>query len=671
MVSMLDAALAYASAGWHVFPLKPGTKEPSTPSGHLDATIDPDAIRAWWSSSPRSNVGISLEPSGLVVLDVDVAEEKKGAESLVEFDAVLPTTLTQRTGRGGLQALFVRGDVEPRRLIGFREGLDLLGKGYVVAAPSVLTGDAFAGAAPGATGSYAWIDAAVAPAPLPSVLRDVQRERAVSAPAGVDADRAPIGSGGRNDALYRLGAALRDQGLGPSALALALERENLERCRPPMEDLEVAAIVRSVLTRVRPSRDAATSTTMSTDLVASLLKTPVPEADLEPEGELPPLIGAAALTAGPPVRTYATGWTELDSLIGGGVKTRQLLVVTAPPGDGKSALAIEVAGLLSPVLPVLYVSTELEGAELAARKAAPILKRPWTELVSTDSAAAIAEALVGQRIYVIGCDALPMDTNEALGKIITFAQAIAVEHGVAPAIWVDYLQDLARGDEDARAKVGQLAAQLRAIAQVLDCAVLAVCSVSRAYYGAAKAEALRQSEDARVYLATAKESGDVDYAAATVLFLDVAGEASDGQRPCRAAVAKCRHGRAGFAGMRFDGRLGAWKADPGAISEVLSSGESTTAARSAEHEAAAVAKAREMEAAGMYPSRKALEDALKIRRAAAVSAVGAALASGALVQEPVLHRDTHRMTRYDVIRARRPVTGVGGDDSPPETPRGG
>lgn len=664
---MLDAALAYASAGWHVFPLKPGTKEPSTSSGHLDATVDPDTIRAWWSSSPRANVGISLEPSGLVVLDVDVAEDKRGAASLVEFDAALPTTLTQRTGRGGLQALFVRPDgVDARRLIGFREGLDLLGKGYVVAAPSVLTGDAFAGAAPGATGTYAWVDAAVSAAPLPSVLHDVQRERAVAAPGAVDADRAPIGSGRRNDALYRLGAALRDQGLGPAALALALERENLERCRPPLEELEVAAIVRSVLTRVRPSRDAATSTTMSTDLVAALIKTPVPEADLEPESELPPLIGAAALTAGPPVRTYATGWAELDALIGGGVKTRQLLVVTAPPGDGKSALAIEVAGLLSLQIPVLYVSTELEGAELAARKAAPILKRPWTELVSTDSAAAIAEALVGQKIYVIGCDALPMDSNEALAKIITYAQAIAVEHGIAPAIWVDYLQDLARGDEDTRAKVGQLAAQLRAIAQVLDCAVLAVCSVSRAYYGAAKAEALRQSEDARVYLATAKESGDVDYAAATVVFLDVAPEAQDGQRPCRAAVAKCRHGRAGFAGMRFDGRLGAWRADPGAISEVLSSSETVSTARASEYEAAAIAKAREMEAAGMYPSRKALEDALKIRRATAVSAVGAALASGALVQEPVLRKETHRMTRHDVIRARpvrQGVTGVAGDDS--------
>jgi hypothetical protein len=87
-----------------------------------------------------------------------------------------------------------------------------------------------------------------------------------------------------------------------------------------------------------------------------------------------------------------------------------------------------------------------------------------------------------------------------------------------------------------------------------------VCSGSRAYYGKSKADALRKSVDASDYLAAMKESGDVDYAAAVVLFLDVS-EPENGSRIARIAVAKSRHGETGFAGARFYGATGRWESD--------------------------------------------------------------------------------------------------------------
>ena len=163
--TLLDAAIAYAARGWYVVPLHsigpdgrctcaapdsdrvcdaetpaPG-KHPRTPRGEHDATIDEPTIRKWWTRWPDSNVGIVLEPSGLVVLDVDVGKGKRGAESLAAIDAALPPTLTARTGSGGLHAIYSRPDgVVPSRKIGTDKtthpGLDLLGRGYVVAAPS-------------------------------------------------------------------------------------------------------------------------------------------------------------------------------------------------------------------------------------------------------------------------------------------------------------------------------------------------------------------------------------------------------------------------------------------------------------------------------------------------------------------------------------------------------
>ena len=86
--SPLKAALDYAQRGWPVLPLCwPGPqgdcgcgrghppdqvgKAPLTPHGVKDATTDPDTIRTWWRKWPKANIGIALEPAGLLVLDLD------------------------------------------------------------------------------------------------------------------------------------------------------------------------------------------------------------------------------------------------------------------------------------------------------------------------------------------------------------------------------------------------------------------------------------------------------------------------------------------------------------------------------------------------------------------------------------------------------------------------
>ena len=83
------AALLYASRGWHVFPLIPGTKRPACPGhpaarcdrsdpwcrhGHTGweqrATTSDARIRRAWSSRPYG-IGIACGPSRLLVIDTD------------------------------------------------------------------------------------------------------------------------------------------------------------------------------------------------------------------------------------------------------------------------------------------------------------------------------------------------------------------------------------------------------------------------------------------------------------------------------------------------------------------------------------------------------------------------------------------------------------------------
>ena len=83
---LLAAALAAAARGWHVFPLRPGSKLPALhgiracprtgacADGHQGweqrATTDPEVIGRCWSSTPY-NIGLATGPSGLVVVDLD------------------------------------------------------------------------------------------------------------------------------------------------------------------------------------------------------------------------------------------------------------------------------------------------------------------------------------------------------------------------------------------------------------------------------------------------------------------------------------------------------------------------------------------------------------------------------------------------------------------------
>ena len=125
------AALSYAAAGIHVFPVLAGRKEPATANGVKDATTDPAKIAAWWSQYPY-NIGLRTGPeSRLFVVDVD---PRNGGE----WESPVPTTAA-RTGGGGTHYYFrwPAGVAKMRRTL--KTGVDVQGKDkYVVAPPSVV-----------------------------------------------------------------------------------------------------------------------------------------------------------------------------------------------------------------------------------------------------------------------------------------------------------------------------------------------------------------------------------------------------------------------------------------------------------------------------------------------------------------------------------------------------
>ncbi len=588
-----------------MFPLTPGDKIPLPQTrGHLDASTDPAQVDRWWHHNPNYNIGIAVAPSGLVVLDVDVGTKKdgtpkRGYESLTEIERELTPTLMAQTGRGGIHAVYTRPEGLPaQRVIGFKDGLDLIGEGYIVAAPSY---NAETG------GYYQWTHQQ-ALSPLPPFLQHVARAPKTQK---VDALGAPIVEGGRNNALYRLGAALRDTGIGREALARALDAENRQRFSPPVSDSELLTIVDSIMTRVEVKRDVAAGAVVAQEIQEIFAPT------------CEQWIDQVAAVPQPPVQLYSTGFATLDKLTRGGFRTRQLCGLIAPPSTGKSALIGSWLLKLEKYRPVLHCSLELLMHELFVRYAAEVMGFPWADgVLGKVDQAAMAAAIKGKRIKLMGAD--EFDRLDPYGSLEAAVERMTAECGIAPIIAIDYVQLMARGvTQEMRHKVGELSFRARKLAQKFDTVVLAVFTTARTMYNTQAVEKMRSAQDPTAYLGAAKESGDIEFDCATLMYLDVEKLHEGPTKPAQIAVARCRQGDVGFVGLRAQLDVGRFHEDPSCVAEFASEARAAKRAADTEHSIAEAIMTviREMPGRGWGEIQREVTKRTRVRGGKAVDEV--------------------------------------------------
>jgi hypothetical protein len=138
-----EQAQAYAAHGWPVFPCQPGTKEPATRHGFLDATTDPGQIRWWWRRQPDANVAVATGAPGPDVLDVDQhGQAGSGFAALNQLNRaglVQGASAIVSTPSGGLHLYFAGTGQRSGKLPSHH--LDFRGQGgYIVAPPSQVGG---------------------------------------------------------------------------------------------------------------------------------------------------------------------------------------------------------------------------------------------------------------------------------------------------------------------------------------------------------------------------------------------------------------------------------------------------------------------------------------------------------------------------------------------------
>lgn len=259
IISKIDAALAYASWGWHVLPVVPNGKTPATAHGVHDATTDAEQIKAWWTQNPNFNIGIAAGArSGIVVFDID---PRNGGDTswqgwIAEHGAPQDCAMALTAGGGQHYIAAYQPGVRSCKL---REGIDLLSDGrYFVAHPSSVEGK-----------SYEWEASSdpfdgVAPGAIPSAWTPHLTQRKTSANSG------ELIQGNRNAGLTSLAGSMRNFGMSEAEILAAISIANETRCEIPLPSSEIAQIARSVA-RYEPDHDVAASTALGDEAAEAIL----------------------------------------------------------------------------------------------------------------------------------------------------------------------------------------------------------------------------------------------------------------------------------------------------------------------------------------------------------------------------------------------------------------
>ena len=247
-------------------------------------------------------------------------------------------------------------------------------------------------------------------------------------------------------------------------------------------------------------------------------------------------------------RGIRTGFNDLDNILSG-MQESNLLILAARPGQGKTAMIVNIAQnvAVAQKLPVGIFSLEMSQEELVDRllvgqadidawrlKTGKLVEADFTKLST-----AMGE-LADAPIYI---DDVP---GLSISEIRTKARRLQLEYGVKLLI-VDYLQLADPGKKyDSRVVEVSIVSQgLKNLARELKIPVLAVSQLSRA---------VEHRGERKPQLADLRESGAIEQDADVVMFLyrtDI--EVTGNVIPTKLAVAKHRNGPMGEIDLLFRG----------------------------------------------------------------------------------------------------------------------
>lgn len=246
-------------------------------------------------------------------------------------------------------------------------------------------------------------------------------------------------------------------------------------------------------------------------------------------------------------RGVRTGFSDIDNMLSG-MQDANLLILAARPGQGKTALAVNVAQYVAvhEGLPVGIFSLEMSQEELVDRlligQADVDAWRLKTGKLPDPDFDKLQEAM-----GILGDAPIFIDDTPGISvsQMRTKARRLQLERGIRLLI-VDYLQLVDPGRRyDSRVQEVSIVSQgLKNLARELRIPVLAVSQLSRA---------VEHRGEKKPQLADLRESGAIEQDADVVMFLYKTEEELSATMPMKLLVAKHRNGPVGEIGLLFRG----------------------------------------------------------------------------------------------------------------------
>ena len=264
-------------------------------------------------------------------------------------------------------------------------------------------------------------------------------------------------------------------------------------------------------------------------------------------------------------RPVATPWPELNDHLGGGFWPGELIPVVGNTGSGKTQWALQIAWHAARKgRPVYYVALESDPMEMVSRLMAleyaecENKRVDWSDLYhgkNTDLTI-IAESTTNR------LRELPL--SFIFGEPLVWSpgdlDSLLRQHegqSKHPLVVVDFLQLIGGGRVDIRERISAGSYQLRHLARTYGATILVLSATARKNYdlfdGSRPNFGLGKSPTEPLQ-GSGKESGEIEYAAATVVAL--CREPWKGKEPpdVHLAVVKARAGKQGWIGpLGFDG----------------------------------------------------------------------------------------------------------------------
>lgn len=248
-----------------------------------------------------------------------------------------------------------------------------------------------------------------------------------------------------------------------------------------------------------------------------------------------------------------TGFIDLDRILQGGLRTKQLVVVAGRPAMGKSTISLDVARHLSidRGVPGLFISLEMSDTELFYRTVSAEASVTLNAIRNREVSEEEGEAIAGVSGKIDASPLYVLDSSEVSLSKLRSTIAAAVRFLGIKYVVLDYLQlannPSLRGQQNREQEIASISRALKADAKRHDICVIAVAQLNRG--PESRTDKTPQMSDLR-------ESGQLEQDSDIVMLVwrpDYYDSTTERVGEADLNVAKHRNGETGVASLAFQG----------------------------------------------------------------------------------------------------------------------